>query len=380
MNREEQFFIISKKLKKNKIVSLLGPRQSGKTTLARYIAKKTGAIFFDLENPADENRFLQPMLALEQLRGLVILDEVQRVPAIFPVLRVLADRLRTPARFLLLGSASTHLVKGVSESLAGRTAFHELGGFSLGEVGHENLIRLWVRGGFPRSYLENSLASSFQWRENFIRSFLERDIPQLGITIPASALRKFWTMIAHYHGNVWNAAEFARSIGRSESTARHYLDILDGTFLVRQLQPWFANISKRQVKSPKIYIRDCGLLHSLLGLSQMKDIQGHPKLGASWEGFVIEEILKVPQAGQAYFWATHAGAELDLLLIRGREKWGIEIKYSDRPWATKSMHIAMHDLDLHHLYVICPNADNYKLTEKIEVIGLPSFLTRLSRW
>jgi len=379
MKRTGHIKKIMEQLKNNPIVSILGPRQIGKTTLAREIAGKKDTALFDLENPSDENRLSEPMLALEELRGLVVIDEVQRNPAIFPVLRVLADRPKKSARFLLLGSASPHLIKGVSESLAGRMAFHELSGFSLEEVGEAKLKQLWFRGGFPLAFLAKNAKTSSEWKENFIRTFLERDIPQLGISIPAASLRRFWTMVAHYHGNIWNAAEFARSIGRSESVVRNYLDILTSTFLVRQLQPWYENTGKRQVKSPRIFIRDTGLLHSLLGFSDLNELQSHPKLGASWEGFVIEEIIKLSDPGQSYFWATHAGAELDLLLIRGKERWGIEIKYSDHPAVTKSMKIAIQDLNLKRLFIVCPKNERYKLSEKIEVIGLPEVLRLLAR-
>ena len=303
-------------LKHNPVVALLGPRQCGKTTLARIIAGKTKCEYFDLEDPADLNRLSAPKFALEGLSGLIIIDEVQRKPELFEILRVLVDRPAADARFLLLGSASFHLVREVSESLAGRVAFVEMGGFNLKEIGYDNFLRLWLRGAFPRSFLAENSDLSFQWRNNFIKTFLERDIPQLGITIPTQTLRRFWIMVAHFHGQLWNAAEFARSLGSSEGTARRYLDLLNGTYVIRQLQPWYGNIRKRQVKSPKLYIRDSGLLHALLSIESLPGLQRHPKYGASWEGFALEQVLEAIKPQEAYFWATHAGAELDLLIDR----------------------------------------------------------------
>src|SRR4030067_1489410 len=294
--------------------ALLGPRQCGKTTLARMIAEHEHSTFFDLENPVDVRRLSVRMRALEGLSGLVVVDEVQRQPSLFELLRVLVDRPQNEARFLLLGSASPRLVKDVSESLAGRIGFVELSGFDLREVGPENHAFLWIRGGFPKSFLASNDSTTMIWREDFIRTFLERDIPQFGITIPAETLRRFWTMIAHYHGQVWNAAEFARSLGTSANTVRRSLDILSGAYMVRGLPPWFENIAKRQVKAPKIYIRDSGVLHALLQLRTLADLQSHPKLGAAWEGFALEQAIGLLKTRDAYFWATHAGAELDLLV------------------------------------------------------------------
>jgi predicted AAA+ superfamily ATPase len=307
---------------------------------------------------------------LEPLRGLVVLDEVQRKPALFELLRVLADRRGTPARFLILGSASPDLVRGVSESLAGRVRFVDMGGFSLAEVGARNGERLWLRGGFPRAFLAPSEERSRAWRGDFIRSFLERDIPQLGISVPAAALRRFWVMVAHYHGQVWNAAEFARSLGSSEPTARRYLDLLAGAFVVRLLSPWHENVSKRQVKAPKVYVRDTGLLHALLGLGSRRDLLGHPKVGASWEGFVIEQILSEADPREAYFWATHSGAELDLLLFRKGARLGFEVKFTDAPRVTKSMQVAKSDLRLRRLYVVYPGPRSFRLGEGIEALSL----------
>ncbi len=322
---------IARALAVHPIAALLGPRQCGKTTVARMIGERQPSTYFDLENPVDVRRLSAPLTVLETLSGLVIIDEVQRQPELFELLRVLVDRPHNSAHFLLLGSASPHLVRGVSESLAGRIGFVDLSGFDLAEVDTSQRDRLWLRGGFPRSFLADDDSVSMAWRQGFIRTFLERDIPQLGITIPAETLRRFWMMVAHYHGQVWNAAEFARSLGASEVTARRYLDILAGAYMIRVLPPWFENISKRQVKSPKVYIRDSGVLHALLQLGALSDLQSHPKLGASWEGFAIEQIIRLLDTRDAYFWATHGGAELDLMVLAGGKRYGFEIKYADAP-------------------------------------------------
>lgn len=354
------------------VAAILGPRQSGKTTLARMIAERQPSVYFDLENPVDARRLSNPLQTLEKLSETVIIDEVQRQPGLFEIVRVLVDRVRNKTRFLLLGSASPHLIKGVSESLAGRVGFVDLSGFDLREVGSERCLDLWIRGGFPRSFLSRDDAESMVWREDFIRTFLERDIPQLGITIPAITLRRFWTMIAHYHGQVWNAAEFARSLGTSENTARRYLDILAGTYVVRILPPWFENISKRQVKSPKIYIRDSGILHAFIHVHSLLDLQGHPKLGASWEGFAIEQILTIMESRDAYFWGTHSGAELDLLVRIGSISYGFEFKYSDAPDFSRSMAVALKDLRLEHLWVIYPGDQEYSLNDSCTVVPVTS--------
>ncbi len=356
------------------VTALLGPRQCGKTTLALFIAEQEPSTIFDLENPIDIQRLSAPMQALKDLSGLVIIDEVQRKPELFELLRVLADRSGRNVRFLLLGSASPRLVKGVSESLAGRIGFVDLSGFQLWEVGVQHLDRLWIRGGLPKSFLADSESESSQWREGFIRTFLERDIPQLGITIAAETLRRFWMMVAHYHGQVWNAAEFARSLGTAENTARRYLDILNGAYMVRVLPPWFENLKKRQVKAPKIYIRDSGLFHSLLQVSTLGDLRGHPKIGASWEGFALEHIIRVLQTREAYFWATHAGAELDLMVTVAGKRHGFEFKYTDAPGRKRSMHIAIEDLGLEHLWVIYPGDQKYALDSKITAIPLEQIL------
>jgi hypothetical protein len=352
------------------VTALLGPRQCGKTTLARLIAGQEPATIFDLENPVDNQRLSAPMQALKDLSGLVIIDEVQRKPELFELLRVLVDRSGHTTRYLLLGSASPHLVKGVSESLAGRIGFVDLGGFQLWEVGVQHRDRLWMRGGLPKAFLADAESDSREWRENFIRTFLERDIPQLGITIAAETLRRFWTMVAHYHGQVWNAAEFARALGTAENTARRYLDILTGSYMIRVLPPWFENLKKRQVKAPKIYIRDSGLFHSLLQVSTLADLQGHPKIGASWEGFALEHLIHVFRTRDAYFWATHAGAELDLMVTITGKRYGFECQYTDAPRRTRSMHSAIEYLGLEHLWVIYPGDQKYALDDKITVIPL----------
>ena len=341
------------------------------------IGEQQPSTYFDLENPVDVRRLSAPLTVLETLSGLVIIDEVQRQPELFELLRVLVDRPDNLARFLLLGSVSPQLVRGVSESLAGRIGFVDLAGFDLTEVDISQRDRLWLAGGFPRSFLAGDDSASMIWRQGFIRTFLERDIPQLGITIPAETLRRFWTMVAHYHGQVWNAADFARSLGASEVTARRYLDILAGAYMVRILPPWFENISKRQVKSPKIYIRDSGILHGLLQLGALPELQSHPKLGASWEGFVIEQAIHLLDTRDAYFWATHSGAELDLLVQLHGKHYGFEIKYADAPGLSRSMQVALHDLALEHLWVVYPGRHEYALDERISALPLDA-LPRLA--
>lgn len=351
-------------------VALAGPRQCGKTTLAREIASRETTTFFDLEKAVDQRKLESPEQTLEPLRGLVVIDEIQRRPDLFETLRVLLDRPEVPARFLLLGSASPDLVKGVSESLAGRIGLVDMGGFDLRETGAAAWKNLWQRGGFPRSFLATSDPASFAWRESFVRTFLERDIPQFGIQVPSETLRRFWSMIAHFHGQVWNGAEFARSLGSSEPTARRYLDILAGAFMVRVLPPWFENMKKRQLKSPKIYVRDTGLLHALLGLESYGELLGHPKLGASWEGFAIEQILSVLGSRSAWFWGTHSGAELDLLVTVKGKRYGFEFKHSDAPGVTRSMKVALEDLSLEHLWVVYPGQESYRIDDKITALPI----------
>jgi predicted AAA+ superfamily ATPase len=363
-------------LKRSRIVVLLGPRQCGKTTLARSLVDEDSPNYFDLEDPAATVRLDQPMTALRDLRGLVVIDEVQRLPDLFPVLRVLADRSPPPARFLVLGSASPELLRQSSESLAGRAELVPMSGFGLAEVGTQALARHWRRGGFPLSFLARSEADSLAWRKNFISLLLERDLPQSGIVAPSTAMHRFWTILAHYHGQVWNAAEPARALGISEPTVRRYLDILAGVFMVRQLQPWHANLNKRQVKAPRIYFRDTGLLHSLLGIRTEKDLLSHPKCGASWEGYAIEEVLRLTGPDEAYFWATHGGAELDLLLLKDGRRYGIECKRVDAPSMTPSMRHALTDLALDRLIVVYPGVKAYPLSDKVAVMPLTAFAQR----
>ena len=360
---------IQEALEVHPCAALTGPRQCGKTTLARQIAADApGSTYFDLEAAIDRQRLTTPEQTLARLRGLVVIDEVQRMPALFETLRVLVDRPDNDAHFLLLGSALPQLVKGVSESLAGRVGLVDLGGFDLGETGTHAWRQLWQRGGFPRAFLARTTQASSLWRRNFVRTFLERDIPQLGINIPAESLRRFWTMVAHYHGQTWNAAEFARALGSSEATARRYLDILAGAFMVRVLPPWFENLKKRQVKAPKVYVRDTGLLHTLLGIPGEDQLLGHPKVGASFEGFAVEQLLGALETRDAYYWATHAGAELDLLVLHGGKRYGFECKFADAPGTTRSMRVALEDLELDQLWVVYPGDEGYVLDDRISVL------------
>ena len=344
-------------LGRSPITALLGPRQCGKTTLARQLAATREATVFDLESEPDVRRLANPELVLGELDGLVVLDEIQHLPQLFGALRVLVDRPDTRARFLILGSASPELVRGVSESLAGRVEFVELMGFDLGETGAETRRRLWTRGGLPRSYLATSDDDSMAWRDGFIRTFLERDVPQLGIRIPAAAMRRFWTMLAHWHGQTWNASDLGRALGVSDKTVRGYLDLLTGTYMVRQLQPWFENVAKRQVKAPKIYFRDTGLLHALLGIPDAMALLGHPRVGASWEGFAIEQILRALRCRDAWFWAAHGGGELDLMVVERGRRIGFEVKFNEAPRVTKAMRTAMETLTLDHLFIVCPTRE-----------------------
>lgn len=361
---------IREALRRSRVVMLSGPRQCGKTTLARELLDPESVNYFDLEDPAGLARLDEPMTALQPLKGLVVIDEVQRRPELFPVLRVLADRNPAPANFLILGSASGDLLRQSSESLAGRVEYVTIGGFSLSELGSKPESRLWLRGGLPLSYLATSENDSRAWRRNFIRTLLERDLPQWGVRVPAIALQRFWTMLAHYHGQTWNAAEPARALGVGESTTRRYLDLLSDALMVRQLQPWHANLRKRQVKSPKVYIRDSGLLHQLLGIDDAKALLSHPKAGASWEGFVIEQILSSEQYDEAYFWATHQGAEIDLILRRGARLLGVECKRVDAPRMTRSLRIASSDLELERVIVVYPGTRRYRLAETVEAVPL----------
>jgi predicted AAA+ superfamily ATPase len=370
LERNEYLTRLSTATQRSPVTALLGPRQCGKTTLSRQLATQRQATFFDLESIPDQRRLQNPELVLSGLSGLVVLDEIQIMPELFQVLRVLVDRPENQAKYLILGSASPTLIKSASESLAGRVEFIELSGFDIFEVGTGNWNILWLRGGFPLAYLANTLDDSLAWREGFIRTFLERDIPQLGINIPAVAMRRFWTMLAHYHGQTWNASELARSMGLSDKTVRSYLDILTGTFMVRQLQPWFENLGKRQVKSPKIYFRDSGLLHSLLGITDETSLLGHPKSGASWEGFAIEQVLQALRPAQAYFWGTYSGPELDLMFFRDGKRYGVEVKFNEAPNVTTSMRAAVKDLSLEHLWIVYPGKDEYRVEKNITTLPL----------
>lgn len=367
-------------LNENPICALLGPRQCGKTTLAKQLASNyKNAHYFDLEKPTDKARLLSPHLSLEPLTGLVVIDEIQQQPELFNVLRPLADRRTSTAKFLILGSASPELIRGSSESLAGRVGFVDMSGLNLEEVGATQLKKLWLRGGFPRSLLSKTQSTSFKWRQDFIRTFLQRDIPQLGIRIPSDTLQRFWMMVAHYHAQIWNGAELARAFGVSEHTVRNYVDLLSGTFVLRQVPPWFENISKRQYKSPKVYVRDSGLLHALLGIETESELEGHPKYGASWEGFAMEQILSVAGFAQSFYWGTHAGAELDLLLFRGGRRYGVEFKTSDAPEMTKSMHMALQDLNLEKAWIVYPGKETYAVHERVEVVSLGGILNTLRK-
>ncbi|MCL5612099.1 MAG: ATP-binding protein [Chloroflexi bacterium] len=357
-------------LNRNRVVALIGARQCGKTTLARQIVSSDSPNYFDLENPVSLIRLDQPMTALQDLHGTIIIDEIQRRPDLFPILRVLSDREPLPARFLILGSASPALLRQFSESLAGRISMIRMSGFGLGEIGIENQTQHWTRGGFPLSFLAETDQASLEWRRDFIATFLERDVPQFGVKIPSAGLFRFWSVLAHYHGQVWNAAEAARTLNINESTARRYLDLLQDLFMVRQLQPWYSNLGKRQVKSPKIYFRDTGLLHYLLGIKSENELNLHPKSGASWEGYVIEEVIKSTRPEEVFFWATHSGAELDLLLIKDGKRIGMECKRMDAPKLTPSMRTAIKDLELDGLIVVYPGAQSYSLMEGITVLPL----------
>ncbi len=368
LQRIEQQFAI------HPVVALLGPRQCGKTTLARMMADKTAepVTRFDLEDPTDVAALAAPRLALQDLRGLVIIDEIQRSPELFPVFRVLVDRPDNTARFLILGSASCDLIRQSSETLAGRIGHIELTPFSLMETGAESCQRLWLRGGFPPAYLASSNAASGQWRKDYIATFLERDLPALGISIPPTSLRRFWMMLAHYHGQIANFSELGRAFGAADTTVRRYLEILEATFMIRLLTPWHENIGKRQIKAPKLYLRDSGLFHSLMGIPDFAALTRHPKIGASWEGFAIEEIIRRHRAtiGEVWFWAAHGGGEVDLLLFTDQGRIGYEVKYTDHPRTTRSMHTAIDVLQLDELRIVYPGHREFPLTEKIRAVGL----------
>lgn len=381
MDRLTELATLEAALRANPVVAILGARQVGKTTLARALAarRRGKATFFDLERPEDLRALTDPFVALEGIEGLIVLDEIQRRPELFQALRVLADRRPVRARFLVLGSASPELLRQSSESLAGRIHYHELAGFALDEVGTSNLSRLWLRGGFPRSFLARSTTLSFAWREDFIRTFLERDIPQLGPAVPAPTLHRFWTMVAHYHGQTWNGAELTRAFALGETTVRRYLDLLTATFMVRQLQPWHENIGKRLVKAPKIYLTDSGLLHALLGIRDASDLDRHPKVGASWEGYAlaaVERRLGTPRR-DSHFWATHGGAEIDLVVAHGRHRLGFEFKRTTAPEVTRSMRIALEDLDLARIDVVHAGQRTFALASRIRALALSRVLDDL---
>ncbi len=370
IERDDYEGTIRTALKRNPVVMLMGPRQCGKTSLARRFLNEGAANYFDLERPLVAKLLEEPMSLLERLRGLVVLDEAQLQPKIFPVLRVLADRKGTPARFLVLGSASQELSRQASQSLAGRVAFIEVRGFTASELPDANMDKLWLRGGFPRSYLARSLGESNAWRENFILSFVERDLANLGFGVSPRVMARFWTMISHYHGQIWNASEVAASMGFSQTSARNYVDALEQTFMVRRLPPWYANLGKRLVKTPKLYIRDSGLFHSLQGIHNMRQLLTNPKLGASWEGFALEEVLAAFTPRQPFFYAAQSAAELDLFFIHKSRRIGVEFKRADAPTITRSMRVAMEDLKLHKLYIIYPGNRRAVLDDKVELVPL----------
>jgi predicted AAA+ superfamily ATPase len=365
---------VERLLRNSPCVALLGPRQVGKSTLAAQVAgETTGDVrAFDLEHPRDLRKLQNPLEALEDLRGLVVLDEVQHRPDLFPVLRVLADRPRRPARFLILGSASPALLRQTAESLAGRIAYHELGGFDLDETGADSWRQLWLRGGFPPAFTARDEQASLDWRHDFVRTHLERELPALGIRIPPATLRRYWMMLAHYHGQVWNAAELARAFGVAEKTVRNYLDLLTGTFLVRRLEPWYENLGKRQVKAPKVYLADSGILHAMLGADSRDALLGHPKVGASFEGFAVQQVIRRlgVRAEECFFWGVHGGPELDLLVVRGTRRLGFEIKFADAPEVTRSLHSARESLGLDHVDVVYPGPETFTLGKGFRALSI----------
>ncbi len=372
---------VRRALARSRAVVLAGPRQSGKSTLAASLVARGGARWFDLENPVDQQRLQEPMTVLIELQrvadagaGPVVIDEVQLAPGLFPVLRVLIDQSPANGQFLLLGSASPALLRQAGESLLGRVEVIEIGGFDIDEVTPARQADLWLRGGYPRSFLAANETDSMAWRTQAVQRHVESDLPQFGVNVPAPAMLRFWRMLAHFHGQVWNAADPARSLAVSEPTVRRWLDVLTQTFMVRPLQPWFENLGKRQVKAPKIYFRDTGLLHTLMGVPSMDALLSHPRSGASWEGFALEQVLRVAAPDEAYFWATHNGAELDLLLLKGTQRIGVEFKRADAPRVTTSMNIAMHDLRLDRLYVVYPGELRYPLADGMEAVPLAALL------
>lgn len=382
VERRDEQLRLKELLRRHRVVAIIGARQVGKTTLARMLAASHAGrtTYFDLENIEDQARLADPMLGLKPLRGLVVIDEIQHRPDLFTVLRVLADRPASQARFLVLGSASPELLRQSSESLAGRVYYHEIGGFTLAEIGAGSHERLWLRGGLPKSYLARSLAESCEWRLGFVRTFLERDLPQLGLFVNSTSMRRFWTMLAHYHGQIWNASEFARSFGVADTTIRSYLDRLTSALVVRQLLPWHENISKRQVKAPKVYIADSGLLHTLLNLQKRQDLDAHPKVGASWEGFALDQVIRRLRADreECFFWATHGGAELDLFVVRGNRRLGFEFKRTSAPRVTPAMRHAIADLGLKRLDVVHAGDHTFPLSKGIRAVSIFRLLEDIS--
>ncbi len=381
MTRDDDLGTLRRQLRRYPVVAILGPRQVGKTTLARELATTTSIppTFLDLEDPADLRRLDDASTTLRERRGLVVIDEIQRRPDLFPLLRVLADRPRKPARFLVLGSASPNLLRQSSESLAGRIYFHELAGFSLADVGQKHWHKLWLRGGFPLAFLDRSDQGSFDWRRSLVQTYLERDLPGLGSQVPGATMERFWSMLAHHHGQIWNASELASSFGTAHTTVRRYLELLVDTFMIRTLQPWHENLGKRQVKAPKIYFRDTGLLHALLGLRRQDDLDRHPKLGASFEGFALEQVVRRLGASrdECFFWSTYAGAELDLLVVRGGRRYGFEFKHTDAPGTTKSTAIALADLRLDRLDIVHAGKETYPLSKAVRAVAMGRILEDL---
>ena len=369
LKRNRLYNQINTALQRSRCVALLGPRQCGKTTIARLIAKEAKSTFLDLEDPEDQARLTNPKMALEKLEGLVILDEIQLYPDLFPILRVLLDRTPLPAKFLILGSASPTLLQNSSETLAGRIEFIDMSGFSIEETGSGELLKRWVRGGFPLSFLARE-EDSFAWRSNYIRTFLERDLRKIGVDLPPPTLRRFLLMLSHYHGQNWNASQLANSMDLTGPTVKKYLDIMTGAYMVRQLPPWFENLGKRLVRSPKIYIRDSGIFHYLADIKNMDALEANPAYGQSWEGFALEEILHRTGDENGYFWRTQAGAELDLLLMRGNRRIGFEFKCSESPKTSKSMAIAIKDLNLSHLYIVYPGKSTFPIKDTITALSL----------
>lgn len=375
LKRNKALDLLKEKLAYSPAVAILGPRQCGKTTLVKQFIKtipNKEINFFDLEDPRDLARLENPILSLEDLSGYVVIDEIQRKPELFPILRVLIDKQKNNTKYILLGSASRDILESSSETLAGRISYLELEGFGIDVIKKSETNKLWLRGGFPRSFLAASDSESFAWREDFISTFLERDVPNLGIRVPATTLRRFWTMLAHYHGEILNYSDLASSFGVADTTIRHYIDILVSTFLIRELKPWHQNTKKRLVKRPKIYFRDSGLFHSLSFIKSNRDLQLHPKLGQSWEAFAIEQSIYSLNLKQeeAFFWKLHSGAEMDLVFERKGSLYGVEVKYNDAPTMTKSIASAIEELDLEQVWIVYPGSKNYRIHEKVEVISI----------